>query len=235
MEIRKTIKNKYYIFCFITTAICFWLGYILLASLDKITNLTIAELYNSIYTVYTEFGMLIFPVLIIQTFSRDYKNKNILFYKVMGYNWFQYFIEKLIINFFCISIPTIIGLLIVGIIYMDFSYLPIMVVYFESVICFQVLLEGLWGFLFKNMMVGYMVNFGYWLFSIIVATADAHLSLFARYDAANSVYLKLGKYFNTGNTKYLTIGENIGYSIGVFGVVLCIVYIFRRRWEKNGI
>lgn len=100
MEIRKTIKNKYYIFCFITTAICFWLGYILLASLDKITNPTIAELYNSIYTVYTEFGMLIFPVLIIQTFSRDYKNKNILFYKVMGYNWFQYFIEKLIINFF---------------------------------------------------------------------------------------------------------------------------------------
>ncbi len=54
MEIRKIIKNKYYIFCFITTAICFWLGYILLASLDKITNPTIAELYNSIYTVYTE-------------------------------------------------------------------------------------------------------------------------------------------------------------------------------------
>ena len=70
MEIRKTIKNKYYIFCFITTAICFWLGYILLASLDKITNPTIAELYNSIYTVYTEFGMLISSAYYTDIFQR---------------------------------------------------------------------------------------------------------------------------------------------------------------------
>lgn len=235
MEIKKNIKNKYYIFCSITVGICFLLGYILLASLDKITNPTITELYNSIYTVYTEFGMLIFPVLIIQTFSNDYKNRNILFYKVMGYNWFRYFIEKVILNFLFISIPTILALLVVSIIYMDFSYLSVMIAYFESVLCFQVLLECLWGFLFKNMMVGYMVNFGYWLFSIVFATANANLSFFARYDAANSTYLKLGKYFNTGNTEYLTIGENICYSIVVFLVVVCIVYGYRRRWEKNGI
>ena len=55
MEIKKNIKNKYYIFCSITVGICFLLGYILLASLDKITSPTIEELYNSIYTVYTEF------------------------------------------------------------------------------------------------------------------------------------------------------------------------------------
>lgn len=235
MEIKKNIKNKYYIFCSITVGICFLLGYILLASLDKITSPTIEELYNSIYTVYTEFGMLIFPVLIIQTFSSDYKNRNILFYKVMGYNWLHYFIGKTIVNFFFISIPTMLGILIVSIIYMDFSYLLVMIAYFESVICFQVLLECLWGFLFKNMMVGYMVNFGYWLFSIIFATANTNLSFFARYDAANSVYLKLGEYFNTGNTKYLTISENILYSILVFAVVIGIVTVCKRRWEKNGI
>ena len=49
MEIRKIIKNKYYIFCFITTAICFWLGYILLASLDKITNPTIIPSLECLY------------------------------------------------------------------------------------------------------------------------------------------------------------------------------------------
>lgn len=83
-------------------------------SLDKITHPSVQELYNSIYTVYTEFGMLIFPVLILQTFSGDYKNKNILFYKLMGYNWLRYFLEKLLINFLFISIPTIIGLIIVS-------------------------------------------------------------------------------------------------------------------------
>lgn len=68
-----------------------WIRLFLLASLDKIVNPTIAELYNSIYTVYTEFGMLIFPVLILSTFTSDYKNKNVLFYKLMGYNWLKYF------------------------------------------------------------------------------------------------------------------------------------------------
>lgn len=110
MEIKKNIRNKYWVFCIITVGICFFLGYFLLASLDKITHPSVQELYNSIYTVYTEFGMLIFPVLILQTFSGDYKNKNILFYKLMGYNWLRYFLEKLLINFLFISIPTIIGL-----------------------------------------------------------------------------------------------------------------------------
>lgn len=235
MEVKKYIRNKFYIFCILTVGICFLLGYFLLASLDKIVYPSIAELYNSIYTVYTEFGMLIFPVLILYTFFNDYKNKNILFYKLMGYNWLRYFAQKLIINFFCISIPTILGLLIVSIIYNDFSYLWVMIVYFESVISFQVLLECLWGFLFKSMMVGYMVNFAYWLFSIVFATANAKLSFFARYDAANSVYLKLGEYFNTHNTKNLTIGGNILYTFVVLAVILCIVCLGRKRWERNGI
>lgn len=235
MEVKKYIRNKFYIFCIITVGICFLLGYFLLASLDKIVYPSITELFNSIYTVYTEFGMLIFPVLILQTFYNDYKNKNVLFYKLMGYDWLHYFIKKLVINFCCISIPTILGLLLVSIIYNDFSYLGVMIVYFECVISFQVLLECLWGFLFKSMMVGYMVNFAYWLFSIVFATANEKLSFFARYDAANSVYSNLGKYFNTHNTDYLTIGENVLYTFFVFFIVLCIIYYYRRRWEKNGI
>ena len=68
MEIRKNIKNHFFLFYLLTVAICFVLGYVLLVSLDKISNPTISELYVSIYTVITQFGMLIFPVLIIQSF-----------------------------------------------------------------------------------------------------------------------------------------------------------------------
>ena len=95
MEIRKNIKNHFFLFYLLTVAICFVLGYVLLVSLDKISNPTISELYVSIYTVITQFGMLIFPVLIIQSFVSDYKNKNILFYKLMGYNWLRYFLTKI--------------------------------------------------------------------------------------------------------------------------------------------
>lgn len=235
MEIKKCIRNKFYIFCIITVAICFGLGYFLLASLDKIVSPTIAELYNSIYTVYTEFGMLIFPVLILSTFTSDYKNKNILFYKLMGYNWFKYFFSKVCINFICLSVPTILGIIFVSLIYQDYSYLTIMILYFESVLSFQVLLECLWGFFFKSMMLGYMVNFAYWLFSIIFATANARLSFFARYDAANNVYINLGEYFNTKDRSYLNISENFLYTLAVFIFVLCFVYLGRKRWEKNGI
>ncbi|MCR2022484.1 hypothetical protein NSB04_22630, partial [Blautia pseudococcoides] len=62
MELRKNLRNKNIIFYTFTVIICFLLGYFLLASLDKIINPTIQQLYNSIYTVYTEFGMIIFPV-----------------------------------------------------------------------------------------------------------------------------------------------------------------------------
>lgn len=235
MEIRKNIRNKYWAFCIITVGICFFLGYFLLASLDKITHPSVQELYNSIYTVYTEFGMLIFPVLVLQTFSSDYKNKNILFYKLLGYDWLRYFLGKLLVNFVFISVPTIIGLIVVSAIYMDFCYLAVMIFYFESVICFQILLECLWGFLFRNMMVGYMANFAYWLFSIVFATANPRLSFFARYDAANIVYERLGQYFNSSNTAYLDIGGNIFYTVIVFVVIIGITYLFRKRWEKNGI
>lgn len=235
MEVKKYLRNKFFLFSVITVGVCFFLGYFLLVSLDKIVYPNIAELYYSIFTVYTEFGMLIFPVLILYTFSNDYKNKNILFYKLMGYDFVKYFLEKLIINVCSISIPTIFGLLIVGIIYKDFSYLSIMILYFESVICFQILLECLWGFLFKSMMVGYMVNFVYWLFSIIFASATEKLSFFARYDAANNVYLNLGEYFNTRNTNILDIQGNVMFTIFEFVIILSFICFFRRRWEKNGI
>lgn len=235
MEFKKNIKNHYYIFCVITVGVCFFLGYILLASLDKIVFPTIGELYSSIYTVYTEFGMLIFPVLILQTFTNDYKNKNILFYKMMGYNFFKCLIEKVLVNLLFISIPTIIGIIFVGVIYNDFTNLFVVIFYFESVLIYEVFLMCLWGFLFKNMVLGYIVNFAYWLVSIIASTANSSFDFLVRYDAANKVYIRFGKYLNTYDAAYLDIVSNIMYSIGFIGVILILIYIFRARWEKNGI
>lgn len=83
MEFKKNIKNRYFLFYLLTVVICFLLGYVLLLSLDKIAHPSIGELYISVYTVFTQLGMLIFPVLVIQTFSTDYKGKNILFYKLI--------------------------------------------------------------------------------------------------------------------------------------------------------
>lgn len=51
MEFRKNVKNRYFIYYLATVIICFVLGYVLLVSLDKISNPSLEELFISIYTV----------------------------------------------------------------------------------------------------------------------------------------------------------------------------------------
>ena len=130
MEIRKNIKNHSFLFYLLTIVIWFVLGYVLLVSLDKNYDPTISELYISIYTVITQFGMLIFPVLIIQTFASDYKNKNILFYKLMGYNWLRYFLTKVAVILAWMSIIVLGGVVGISIMYQDFSYTLATMIYF---------------------------------------------------------------------------------------------------------
>lgn len=235
MELRKNIKNKYLLFCSITVCVCFVLGYILLASLDKITHPSIEELYNSIFTVYTEFGMLIFPVLTIQLFSNDYKNKNILFYKLFDYGWLRFFLSKAIVSLVFLGAPTYLGIIIVSITYGKFTHIGVMLFYFTCVLVYEVFLTCLWGFLFKNMMAGYVVNFVYWLLSLIMSSINNKLFYLAYYDAANKTYKNLMEYLKNQDSSYLSIWGNLIYSIGVITVVLAIVSVFRKRWERNGI
>ena len=229
------VKNKYLLFCSITVCVCFALGYILLASLDKITHPSIEELYNSIFTVYTEFGMLIFPVLTIQLFSNDYKNKNILFYKLLGYGWLKFFLSKAIVSLVFLGVPTYLGIVIVSIVYQKFVYVGVMLFYFTCVLVYEVFLTCLWGFLLKNMMAGYVVNFVYWPFSLIMSSINSKLFYLAYYDAANRTYKNFMEYLKNQNSSYLSIGEDLVYSVGVITVVLAIVFVFRKRWERNGI
>lgn len=235
MEIRKNIRNHSFVHYLLTIVICFLLGYVLLVSLDKISNPTIGELYISIYTVITQFGMLIFPVLIIQTFVSDYKNKNILFYKLMGYNWLRYFLTKLVVISSWMSIVVLGGVICISVIYQDFSYTLAVMNYYESAIIYEILIASMWGFLFKSVIGAYVVNFAFWLFSMVVSIANNSFSFLARYDASNPVFVKFNQYFNTNNGEYLMIRENIIYSIVLFFVVLFVVFVFRRRWENNGL
>lgn len=235
MELRKNIKNKYFLFYISTVVICFILGYVLLVSLDKISSPTIQELFISIYTVFTQFGMLIFSVLIIQTFVVDYKGKNILFYKLMGYDWLHFFSGKVITLFCWMSITTISGILLISLIYQNFLYTAITIFYFECVLIYEIMLSAMWGFLFRNVIVAYVTNFAFWLVGMIASIATPNLSFLARYDASNAVFLRFNQYYNTQNQAYLDVAGNCLYSAALIVLVLGILFIFRKRWEKNGI
>lgn len=232
MEFRKNVKNRYFIYYLATVIICFVLGYVLLVSLDKISTPSLEELFISIYTVFTQFGMLIFSVLTIQTFATDYKAKNILFYKLMGYNWLRFFLEKVGVLLFWMSIMTLSGICLISILYQDFSLTIVTMFYFESALIYEILLASMWGFLLKSVIGAYVSNFAFWIITMI---ANHKLSFLARYDASNPIFLRFNQYYNTGNTEYLDIIGNVIYTIILSGVILGIVCAFRKRWEKNGI
>ena len=80
MELQRNINNKNYLFCFITVISCFVFGYILPISIDHVNALTLYDYFNSVYTVITQFGPLVFSLVIIYVINTDYKEKNILFY-----------------------------------------------------------------------------------------------------------------------------------------------------------
>ena len=218
-----------------TVIICFVLGYVLLVSLDKISNPSLEELFISIYTVFTQFGMLIFSVLTIQTFATDYKAKNILFYKLMGYNWLRFFLEKVGVLLFWMSVMTLSGICLISILYQDFSLTIVTMFYFESALIYEILLASMWGFLLKSVIGSYVSNFAFWIIAMIASIANHKLSFLARYDASNPIFLRFNQYYNTGNTEYLDIIGNVIYTIILSGVILGIVCAFRKRWEKNGI
>ncbi|MDR2044966.1 MAG: hypothetical protein LBQ15_11545 [Clostridium sp.] len=235
MEVKRSIRSGYFFFCALVVLICFVLGYVLLVSIDQIEHPSGKELYFSIYTVYTQFGMLMFSVLMIYAISSDYREKNILFYKLMEYQWLRYYLTKWGVVFLALSLPTMVGTVAVGMIYGDFSDTFVMLAHFEFVLLYELLLTAFWGFLFPSLMVAFLANLCFWLVSIVLSTGVRSLHVLAYYDASNPVFLNLWEYLRTGNKEYLAIGNHVLYSAVLFGLIVGLVFLFRKRWEKNGI
>lgn len=234
LEIKRSINNKSFLFCLLTVVLSFILGYILLVSMDKIENVTINQLFFSVYTVFTQFGTMIFSIVIIYSINSDYKEKNILFYKSMGISAQKYFLMKLLVMIFWFSIAVLIAILGVCILYGDINKFPIMFNYFENVILYIILITSLFSFLFENMIGAFCVNFSVWIFSIVLLTVFPKLKFIAFFDAANEVYKNLDKFLITENYAYVSY-DLWKYNLLMFIIVFILVNIFSNRWIKNGI
>lgn len=234
LEFKRSLNNKSFLFCFFTVLLSFVLGYILLISIDKIENVTIQELFFSVYTVFTQLGMMIFSIIIIYFFNSDYKEKNILFYKILDIDAKSYFLSKVIILILWYTISIIIISTIVCLLYKDFSYLFIMISYFINSILYIILIVSMFSFLFKNMLVVFCTNFFIWIMSIVVLTVFPHFKYIAYFDASNEVYNTLEKCLKTGNTQWSTINLWL-YNLIIFIIVFFVITIFSKRWTKNGV
>lgn len=235
MEIKRSINNRNFLFCIATVVLSFVLGYILLISIDRIKYITIKQLFFSVYTVFTQFGMMIFPIVVINSINSDYREKNILFYRVLNIESKQYFLRKLGVMFFWFSCALVAITFVVCIIYADFSMFGIMLIYFENAIIYIILISSLLAFVFKNMLVSFCINLFIWISSIVLFTAFPNHHYIAYFDASNKVYLNLEKYLKTSNIGYLAIGQSCLYNLVLFFVIFGLVCAFSKQWLKNGI
>ncbi|AWI94686.1 hypothetical protein GZ153_09235 [Staphylococcus aureus] len=100
LEFKKSISNKIIYTLVVLFTFLFLLGYFLPIGIDKVKSLSYSQFFFSSYTVATQLGFLLFSFVIAYFINKEYSNKNILFYKLIGDNIFTFFYKKVAVLFF---------------------------------------------------------------------------------------------------------------------------------------
>jgi len=235
LELKRSINNKTYIFALASCVLSFILGYILLISIDKLETVPLNDFWFSVYTVYTQFGFLIFPVIVAFVYNIDYREKNILFYKTLGVNAINYYLSKLVVIILWFSVGTLGSLFITSILYQDFSNFLITFLHFESVLIYIILISSIFAFILKNLLVAFISNLFLWILGIVLATTNKVFEYLCYFDASLIRHENFEKFLKTGDLSYISVFNDWIYILAVFVIILFAVTISKKRWEKNGI
>jgi len=239
IEFQRLIRNNFLILFTLINLLCVIFGYILLVSIDRIDLVTFEAMFESVYTVYTQFGELLFSALILMQFYVDYKDKNIMFYKVMGTESTRYYLNKLICIILVTCIGTILTSLLVTLPYGRIDMIPVVFCKIEMVMIYYCAIMTLLGFLIKNFVVAFFLNLFLWILGIVVASINSSLRFFAYYDASTKDYSRLLELIDGGKPattyfKELIVG-NIIFDTFVIAACIAVACVCFKRWIKNGI
>lgn len=235
IEFRRFVRSNIFLINFFIIVLCFLIGYILCKSIDKIENLTIGELLLSEVTVYSQLGFLIFPITIMLPFANDYSQKNIFFYRLLGYNCVKYFWMKVGMIFLSLSIPTLICILAICILYNNFEYFNLTLFYIESVLVWQVLIATAIIFCGRNIIVSYSINLFVWLATIFVTVANSNFYFLAYFDASTDIYKRLSDILTHNSLDSFNYGGGLMVLFIIFSIDVIIVLLSQERWKKSGI
>lgn len=237
IELKRIKNNHIGIYSILACILSGVLGFFLLISLDgyKFEEISLGLLQYSVYTVYTQFGFFIFPVLAIYSITIDYKEKNIAFYKNLGFNEQSYFLCKACTLLIFITVGNIFTSMIISIIYGDFSNVLLFLLKLENVSVFITILSLLYAYLFKNMMVSYCVNFALWVTSIVVYSIHDFFKIFCFYDASLEKHSDFQEVLESRVFMHTSVISEVLYNIITLIIILFIIYAFRKRWSENGI
>ncbi len=237
LELRKSVRNRTLFYIIATVMLSYVLGYILPVGIDKVSSLGLGDFYFSTYTVFTQFGFLIFGFVVVYFFNKDYSEKTILWNYFSGYQLVQYFYSK----FFVLFIEFVISILFANIIVcltLGFSifYFLLSTIAFSIIVLQYLLIVGTISVIFSNMLVSIGISLAYWIISIILVAVGGIFKYVAIFDASNSLYTKVTDVMVKGNIQdFSPFYVILPYIMVLFIINYVYIKNFTRRWLKNGV
>ncbi len=235
MEIKRTFNNGISLAIFLSILCSFVLGYVLLFTLDKESNIPLNVYFSSIYSVITQFGMLIFPAIIIRNITVDYSNHNISFYMLLGYDSLKYFFKKV----FNVSLQyifwIIVGSIVVSIVYKnDFSLTVPFILYCTFAIINVVLISSIIALVQRNILISTMLVLALWIIGVMISVSNDKLYWFAFFDSTSQVSINFINYLDNGISFKGMYMYPIVYITLLFIVTCIMSKLLKKRWLKNG-
>jgi len=236
LELVRTKNNKLFYILASVIFFCFVLSWILLVGLDKVEHVAYREYLHSTYTVFTQFGFLMFSFLVSHTITKDYNNRNILFYNLLGEDSLTYFLKKvavLTIQSFCLITVCLVG---VCVIFNDFSAF-FQALYLYCIVMLQyILLISLITLYAKSSIISIGCTIAFWLGSIGLIMVGGVFSYVGFFDASNSFYASVTSYFKSFET-FLPLIDNLYAALHVgiiFFIALIGAFMAKKVWLKHG-
>ncbi|EIT86018.1 permease [Fictibacillus macauensis ZFHKF-1] len=238
LEIKKSFSNKVVWILAAMVMFMFLMGYFLLVGIDKVNHVTYNMFFFSSYTVATQFGLMLFSFVIAFFINREYSNKNILFYKLIGESVYSFFYKKIGVLFLESFVCITIGSLLLSIMFHNFSHFFLMLFLFSAVILQYILIIGTISILCSNILMSIGISIVYWLTSVILVAVDPKLFGFiAPFEASNSLSPRLdhvlqSQHGSLPSSNYATI---LLYLLALLAVNFIILRFSKTRWVKMGL
>lgn len=236
LEFKRSIHNKTIIYLMTVTVVAFVMGWGLPFSLEHITAIEDNYYMFSTYTVFTQFGFLLFGFVTSYFFNKDYKDKNTIFYSCFKINVLKYYMIKISILFIEEIICIAGGLLIVGVLFDSFEYfLPCFLLY-TAVVFQYFIVVGAISLIFKSLLISLGASIIYWISSIVIVSFGGICKYFAVFDASNSLYNHVEKYFSQGISVPAVEFTDPVIGFG-FLLIAALIIIFgtSKKWIKKGL
>ncbi|TNW91143.1 ABC transporter permease [Enterococcus faecium] len=237
MEFIKSFRNKTLLYIFSSVILSYILGYILPVGIDKVSKLNIGDFYFSTYTVFTQFGFLLFGFVIVYFFNKDYADKTILFNFFSGNNSLKFFFIKvtvLLFEFvFSIFISNILTAFVLNFSSFHFIFSLLM---FSLIVLQYILIIGTISLIFSHLLISLGVSLFYWILTIILVAVGGFFKFVAIFDASNYLYVLVEKVFSKGELiKLHDFVVVIPYILTLIVISLFVGVISNKRWLRNGL